>query len=83
LGFNGKQLDGLRLEGLPQPHIKGAAGCPAWMCGMNGTQRDGLRLEGLQQPTPDSLEPVSGKVRIQAEKRLEQQRKDLIRNWGG
>ncbi len=60
-----------------------AAGCPEWMCGANGTQLDGIHPETLQPPTIDASQPVSGKVRSQAEKRLEQQRKDLIRNWGG
>jgi len=80
-GENGTQLDGLRLEGLQQPRIDGTAGgCQKWMCGENGTQLDGIRPEALQQPV---IVQPAGNVRSQAEKRLEQQRKDLTRNWGG
>ncbi len=80
-GDNGTQLDGLRLEGLQQPRIDGTAGgCQKWMCGENGTQLDGIRPEALQQPV---IVQPAGNVRSQAEKRLEQQRKDLTRNWGG
>jgi hypothetical protein len=40
--------------------------------------------EKMGEITGNELELVSGgNVRSQAEKRLETQRKDLIRNWGG